>query len=126
MNKGLNSAKAQVEEFHRVFGHPINQELTSEDKFNRLKWIQEEVVELHDAINNGEEHEIDALIDIMYFVLGWFVQTSRDPQLFFNIVHQSNMNKLGPDGKPIIRESDGKIMKPKGWIPPEETIKAAL
>jgi predicted HAD superfamily Cof-like phosphohydrolase len=32
----------------------------------------------------------------------------------FKLVHENNMRKLGPDGKPIFRE-DGKIIKPEGF-----------
>lgn len=31
-----------------------------------------------------------------------------------NVVHQNNMTKLGPDGKPIV--VNGKICKPEGYI----------
>jgi predicted HAD superfamily Cof-like phosphohydrolase len=31
-------------------------------------------------------------------------------------VHRSNMTKLGEDGKPIYRESDGKVLKSKSYV----------
>ncbi len=34
-----------------------------------------------------------------------------------NRVHESNMSKLGPDGKPI-RRPDGKILKGPNYKPP--------
>lgn len=57
----------------------------------------------------------DAFTDINYFNQGNFTIIGVEPQPLFNIVQEANMAKLGADGKPIIRESDGKIMKPKGW-----------
>ena len=45
-------------------------------------------------------------------------------QEIFAIVHDANMAKLWPDGKPRYRESDGKVAKPEGWIPPEARIRA--
>lgn len=33
----------------------------------------------------------------------------------------SNLAKLGPDGKPILREGDRKVLKPEGWQPPNIT-----
>lgn len=45
-------------------------------------------------------------------------------QEIFAIVHEANMAKLWPDGKPRYRESDGKVLKPDGWIPPEARIRA--
>lgn len=57
----------------------------------------------------------DAFTDINYFNQGNFTIIGIEPQPLFNIVQEANMAKLGEDGKPIIRESDGKIMKPEGW-----------
>ncbi|MDK2600553.1 HAD family hydrolase [Bacillus stercoris] len=73
--------------------------------------------------------QMDALTDISYFNYGSFVIAGVNPQPLFDIVHSANMAKLGPDGKPIIRESDGKIMKPEGWAEnyaPEPRLRAEL
>lgn len=70
--------------------------------------------------------QADALTDISYFNYGSFVVAGVDPQPLFDIVQAANMAKLGPDGKPIIRESDGKIMKPEGWEPPEPKLRAEI
>ena len=37
----------------------------------------------------------------------------------FEEVHRSNMSKLGADGKPIRRESDGKVMKGPDFFEPD-------
>ena len=77
-----------------------------------------------------EDHVVvaqaDALTDISYFNYGSFVVAGVDPQPLFDIVQAANMAKLGPDGKPIIRESDGKIMKPEGWEAPEPKLEAEI
>ena len=36
----------------------------------------------------------------------------------FDLTHESNMSKLGPDGKPVFRE-DGKIMKGPNYHKPD-------
>lgn len=64
----------------------------------------------------------DALTDALYFVMGSFVELGLDPVPLFEIVQRANMAKLGPDGKPILRESDQKVMKPEGWLPPEPEL----
>ena len=43
--------------------------------------------------------------------MGWFLDEALDR------VHQSNMSKLGKDGKPIYRE-DGKVLKGPDYEPP--------
>ena len=77
-----------------------------------------------------QEHVVvaqaDALTDISYFNYGSFVVAGIDPQPLFDIVQGANMAKLGADGKPIIRESDGKVMKPEGWVAPEPLLEAEI
>lgn len=74
--------------------------------------------------------QVDALTDISYFNYGSFVVAGVNPQPFFNIVQAANMGKLDREtGKPIIRESDGKIMKPSYWeaeFAPEPKLRAEL
>ena len=70
--------------------------------------------------------QVDALTDGQYFISGSFVEEGLKPTPYFDIVQGANMAKLGADGKPIIRESDGKIMKPEGWMPPEPQLEAEV
>lgn len=73
--------------------------------------------------------QADALTDAFYFLAGSFVEMGVMPQPLFDIVQAANMAKLGPDGKPIIRESDNKIMKPEGWKEnhaPEPKLRAEI
>lgn len=73
--------------------------------------------------------QADALVDELYFNQGSFVVAGVDPQPLFDIVQEANMAKLGADGKPIIRPSDGKIMKPEGWEKnwaPEPKLRAEI
>lgn len=83
-----------------------------------------------DSYNQTEKDvvigQLDALVDQLVFVNGSLVEMGIDPEPFFKIVMDANMAKLGADGKPIIRESDGKIMKPEGWEPPEPKMLAEL
>ncbi|WP_420864600.1 hypothetical protein [Exiguobacterium antarcticum] len=68
----------------------------------------------------------DALTDALYFIMGSFVEAGLEPGPLFEIVQQANMAKLGPDGQPIFRESDQKVMKPAGWLPPEPQLEAEV
>ncbi|WP_240731313.1 hypothetical protein [Exiguobacterium mexicanum] len=70
--------------------------------------------------------QADALTDALYFVMGSFVELGLDPVPLFEIVQRANMAKLGPDGKPILRASDNKVMKPEGWLPPEPELEAEV
>lgn len=70
--------------------------------------------------------QVDGLVDALYFINGSFVEMNVNPQEIFDIVQEANMSKLGEDGKPIIRKSDGKIQKPANWKPPEPKIEAEV
>lgn len=70
--------------------------------------------------------QTDGFIDAKYFLEGTMDMMGIDTTPIFDIVHNANMNKLGKDGQPIIRESDGKIQKPKGWVAPEPLIEREL
>lgn len=73
--------------------------------------------------------QVDGLVDALYFINGSFVELGVKPDAIFNIIQSANMAKLGEDGKPIIRESDGKIQKPKNWErdhAPEPRIKEEI
>ena len=59
-----------------------------------------------------------ALTDLLYVVYGAGHAFGIDLDECFSEVHESNMSKLGEDGKPIYRE-DGKVMKGPHYFPPE-------
>ena len=85
----------------------------------RLDLIQEEVDELATAFINQDIVEIaDALTDILYVTYGAGHAFGLDLDECFEEVHQSNMSKLGIDGKPIYRQ-DGKVLKGRGYKPPQ-------
>jgi len=66
---------------------------------------------------NVKEECLKELADLVYVCyqyaenMGWFLDEALDR------VHQSNMSKLGEDGKPIYRE-DGKVLKGPNYKPP--------
>lgn len=59
--------------------------------------------------------QVDALIDTLYFTYGTFVLMGVQPAPLFSIVHQANMGKLFPDGKPHYDLQTGKVLKPQNW-----------
>ena len=84
----------------------------------RIDLIQEELNELKEAINNNDIVEVaDALTDILYVTYGAGHSFGVDLDRCFNEVQNSNMSKLGEDGKPIYNES-GKVMKGPNYFKP--------
>jgi predicted HAD superfamily Cof-like phosphohydrolase len=84
----------------------------------RIDLIQEELNELKEAINNNDIVEVaDALTDILYVTYGAGHSFGVDLDSCFSEVQNSNMSKLGQDGKPIYNES-GKVMKGPNYFKP--------
>jgi len=111
-----------VEDFMEAMGQEVNAVPTfPEEDIQRLRLdlIEEELDELHYAIDNKDMVEIaDALGDLLYVVYGAGHAFGIDLDECFKEIHASNMSKLGPDGKPIKRE-DGKVLKPDTFFPPD-------
>lgn len=114
----------QVMDFHNVFGcHAEDRptaELPPEATQIRAGLMQEELDEYREAVAAGDLTRVaDALSDLLYVVLGTYIAHGLQDHAaaLFDEVHRSNMEKLGDDGRPILRQ-DGKILKPPGWRPP--------
>jgi predicted HAD superfamily Cof-like phosphohydrolase len=115
-----------VKEFHKAFGHPIADNpwpLETDRKIKRATWMAEEVQEFIEADTLVDQ--IDALCDLIYFALGSAVEMGIELTPLFALVHKANMDKLDKDGRPIYG-LDTKVMKPEGWIPPQERIETFL
>ena len=108
--------------FMKTFGQEIKPKPSlSSEKINnlRINLISEELEELKDAIKNNDLKEtIDALTDILYVTYGAGHAFGVDLDKCFEEVQNSNMSKLGDDGKPIYNES-GKVMKGPNYFKPD-------
>ena len=92
----------------------------SSDKINKLRvdLIEEELEELKEAIDRKDLKEtIDALTDILYVTYGAGHAFGVNLDKCFEEVQNSNMSKLGKDGKPIFNEN-GKVMKGPNYFKP--------
>ena len=107
--------------FMKTFGQEIKTKPSlSSEKINnlRINLISEELEELKDAIKKNDLKEtIDALTDILYVTYGAGHAFGIDLDKCFEEVQNSNMSKLGDDGKPIYNES-GKVMKGPNYFKP--------
>ena len=107
--------------FMKTFGQEIKVKASfSSDKINKLRvdLIEEELRELKEAINKKDLQEtIDALTDILYVTYGAGHAFGVNLDKCFEEVQNSNMSKLGNDGKPIFNEN-GKVMKGPNYFKP--------
>ena len=85
----------------------------------RISLISEELEELKQAISEKNTTEVaDALTDILYVTYGAGHAFGIDLDRCFDEVQNSNMSKLGKDGKPIFNEF-GKVMKGPNYFKPD-------
>ena len=112
----------KVGNFMKTFGQEVKTKPSfSTDKINKLRLdlIKEELSELIEAMNNKDLLEVaDALTDILYVTYGAGHAFGINLDKCFEEVQNSNMSKLGEDGKPIYNEH-GKVMKGPNYFKPD-------
>jgi len=112
----------KVRLFMQTYGQEVKSKAAfSDEKTNKLRidLIKEELEELQQAMKDKNLLEVaDALTDILYVTYGAGHAFGIDLDKCFNEVQNSNMSKLGSDGKPIYNES-GKVMKGPNYFKPD-------
>ena len=107
--------------FMKTFGQEVKDKPSfGTEKINNLRvsLIEEELKELKDAMESKDLLEVaDALTDILYVTYGAGHAFGINLDKCFDEVQNSNMSKLGSDGKPIYNES-GKVMKGPNYFKP--------
>ena len=110
-----------VRKFMETFGQDIKKKASfPNSKIISLRYdlIREELEELRDAIDKKDIKEVaDALTDILYVTYGAGHAFGINLDKCFEEVQNSNMSKLGDDGKPIYSEK-GKVLKGPNYFKP--------
>ena len=109
----------------RIFMETFGQEVKKKAEFPsekitslRYDLINEELEEFKEAINKKDIKEVaDALTDILYVTYGAGHAFGINLDKCFQEVQNSNMSKLGVDGKPIYNDK-GKVMKGPNYFKP--------
>ena len=113
-----------VRKFMETFGQEIKEKAGfPNEKITSLRYdlIKEELGELKEAIDNRDIKEVaDALTDILYVTYGAGHAFGINLDNCFKEVQNSNMSKLGLDGKPIYNDK-GKVMKGPDYFKPDLT-----
>tara|TARA_B100000214_G_C23724022_1_gene515641 strand:- start:312 stop:683 length:372 start_codon:yes stop_codon:yes gene_type:complete len=112
----------KVRKFMKTFGQEVREKPGfPDDKITSLRYdlITEEIGELKVAMKNKDIKEVaDALTDILYVTYGAGHAFGINLDKCFQEVQDSNMSKLGSDGKPIYNEK-GKVMKGPNYFKPD-------
>ena len=112
----------KVRVFMKTYGQEVKDKAgLSDARTNKLRidLIKEELEELTEALQDENLLEVaDALTDILYVTYGAGHAFGIDLDKCFEEVQNSNMSKLGEDGKPIYNEA-GKVMKGPNYFKPD-------
>ena len=112
----------KVKNFMETFGQEVKSRPSlSSHKINALRYnlIKEELDEFKQALDKKDLLEVaDALTDILYVTYGAGHAFGINLDACFEEVQNSNMSKLGEDGKPIFNDQ-GKVMKGPNYFKPD-------
>jgi predicted HAD superfamily Cof-like phosphohydrolase len=113
-----------VAAFHRATDTPVldKPQIISADRMG-LRWrlIDEEVnTELVAAMAAKSLPDIaDAIADSIYVLVGTALEYGIPLDRVWNAVQAANMAKVDPVTGLVRKRTDGKILKPDGWLPPD-------
>ena len=85
------------------------------EEFKEFLEAEDQLYRDNPTVNSEALKELADLVYVCYQYaenMGWLLDEAM------NRVHESNMSKLGEDGKPIYRE-DGKVLKGPNYKPPD-------
>lgn len=118
----LKEILSKVAEFQNATDQLVSHEPTlCKDSICKLRFdlMEEENVEYLAACNEADLLEVlDACVDQLYILAGTINSHGLQNVIgeAFERVHLNNLQKVGPDGK-VLRNPDGKILKPQGFVP---------
>ena len=127
----LDQAQNRVANFMVAGGQlderPENYRIPDREVFQRrVNMLQEEIQELIAAWVDGDIVGVaDAWGDLLYVLLGGVEEAGFDIAPVFGVIAEANDKKIdwtAEPARPFVTREDGKILKPEGWVGPEERI----
>jgi predicted HAD superfamily Cof-like phosphohydrolase len=103
-----------------TFIKACDQEKTEENQTLYTNLITEEYNEFLTALqSNDNVEQLDACMDMIWVILGYCYMKNWHVAGAWNEVALSNLLKIDKTTKKVIKNEDGKVMKPEGWTPPQ-------
>ena len=121
IKKEIDSVKLFHKKFNINYLNVPEANIPMETKELRFKLMEEENLEYLKATKENNLVEIaDALGDMLYILCGTIISHGLQDKIeeIFQEIQNSNMSKLGKNGKPIYRE-DGKVLKGPNYFKPD-------
>jgi len=102
-----------------MFMNACDQKPSDETAKLYFNLIKEEFEELLVAnYENDEIERLDACMDLIWVTLGYCIAKGYNVNGAWNEVAYSNLVKINPETGKVIKNENGKVMKPEGWTPP--------
>ena len=121
IKKELESVKLFHKKFNINYLNEPKANIPDKIKELRFKLMEEENLEYLKATKENDIVEIaDALGDMLYILCGTIISHGLQNKIeeIFQEIQNSNMSKLGDNGKPIYRD-DGKVLKGPNYFKPD-------
>ena len=120
-----------VYEFHKKFQIPLEKypAFPQEELLQfRMKFMREELQEFEEAVKHKNiVKAFDALIDMVYVVLGTAIIMNVPFPKGWDIVHHANMAKVrAKHARDSKRGSTFDVVKPPDWVPPDMMLHSVL
>jgi hypothetical protein len=101
----------------KTFIEACDQERNIRNIFLYSSLIEEEYDEFCGAQTQVEA--LDACMDMIWVILGYCYMQGYDVEGAWKEVARSNLAKINPETGKVIKNENGKVMKPDGWTPPQ-------
>jgi len=107
-----------VVQFMRAAGQTVNTDNMKQAKLYQ-SLIGEEYDEYLEAIANSDDAEtLDACFDMIWVIVGYMKSRGWNCSDAWEEGAKSNLAKIDPETKTVIKREDGKVLKPANWQPP--------
>ena len=109
-----------AQEFRHAYGVLNRGDKTRDNQMMLIKEEFEEFIDAHIKMHDtadGQAHCLKEVADLVYVCFQYAENMEWDLMEAMRRVHESNMSKLGADGRPI-RNDKGKVLKGPNYRPP--------
>ena len=103
----------------KMFMSACNQGISEENANLYFNLIKEEFEELMEANRNNDDVErLDGCMDLIWVTLGYCIAKGYDIKGAWQEVADSNLAKIDSKTGKVLKNHQGKVMKPEGWVAP--------
>ena len=104
----------------KIFMSASDHGISEENAKLYLSLIKEEFEELMQANRDNDDIErLDGCMDLIWVTLGYCIAKGYDIKGAWEEVADSNLAKINRKTGKVLKDHQGKVMKPEGWVAPD-------